>query len=89
LTHSVEPNRYNAHKNLGISLEGQREYHQAIKAYVEAIKREPLDPRALVHLEDLMDREPYLSIEDPGLEGVLGRCQRWVARFRGEDWREE
>jgi len=85
----IEPNRYNAHKNLGISLEGQGEYHEAIKSYVEAIKKEPMDARVLLYLENLIDREPYLLIEDPRLEMELAKCQRWVASYRGKDWREK
>jgi len=63
----IEPQRHNAHKNLGIALEGQGHFYEAAEGYISAIELMPQDPRALSHLEDLLDREPSLLIENPAL----------------------
>ena len=48
----IDPQRYNAHKNLGLSLEGLGRYAEAAQAFVEAVRAEASDPRALKHLEE-------------------------------------
>jgi protein O-GlcNAc transferase len=75
----VNSDRHNAHKNLGISLEGQGCLLDAIACYVRAIERQPRDARALKCLEDLLDRHLYLLIENPELSEVVAECQKVVS----------
>ena len=53
----------NAHKNLGISLEGQLRYNEAAAEYVDAVRVNPDDCRPLKHLETLLDSQPELKSE--------------------------
>ena len=56
----VDPDRHNAHKNLGIALEGQGRLAEAVPAYLAAVWRCPEDPRSLRHLEALLAQHPEL-----------------------------
>ena len=51
---AIDPERQNAYKNLGISLEGQGYINEAAQCYIRAIQANANDPRALSHLEDLI-----------------------------------
>jgi tetratricopeptide (TPR) repeat protein len=54
----LDPRRHNAHKNLGIALEGQGRFGEAAQCYLVAAQTQPDDPRSLRHLEDLLARHP-------------------------------
>jgi tetratricopeptide (TPR) repeat protein len=71
----IDPARHNAYKNLALALEGIGKLEEAIVGYVKATERMPRDPRALGHLEDLLEKHPHLVIEDPELEEVVARCR--------------
>jgi Flp pilus assembly protein TadD len=67
-----QPNRYNAHKNLGVSLEGQGGFVGAAKAYIVAVQLQPRDPRAFQHL--LLLEEGYreeLRVEAPAVHEFI------------------
>jgi tetratricopeptide (TPR) repeat protein len=57
----IDPERFNAFKNLGVSLEGQGCYAEAASPYAEAIRLEPEDPRAREHLQDLLRHHPEIK----------------------------
>ena len=59
----IDPNRSNAHKNLGISLEGQGEYRDAAKCFVTATQVNAADGRALRLLQDLLIQHPDLAYD--------------------------
>jgi tetratricopeptide (TPR) repeat protein len=59
----IDPARHNAHKNLGLSLQGQRRYAEAASEFVTAAKANALDPRALRHLESLLEAQPRVAAE--------------------------
>jgi tetratricopeptide (TPR) repeat protein len=63
----IDPKRHNAYKNLGLSLQGQRKYSEAVNFYLESIRTNPFDPRALKHLEALVDEHPELTTQVPHL----------------------
>lgn len=67
----INPNRHNAHKNLGISLEGQGQPADAVHAYIAAIRTNAADPRALMHLENLVTSRPELAQAIPDLHQQL------------------
>jgi tetratricopeptide (TPR) repeat protein len=64
----IDPKRHNAYKNLGLSLQGQRKYSEAVNFYLESIRTNPFDPRALKHLEALVDEHPELTTQIPHLK---------------------
>jgi len=59
----IDPARSNGHKNLGIALAGQGQYHDAAQAFVAATQANASDPRALRLLEDLLKQHPDLEYE--------------------------
>jgi tetratricopeptide (TPR) repeat protein len=59
----VTPNRPNAHKNLGIALDGQGDFHGAAQCFVDATRANAADPRAFRLLEDLLKRHPELEYD--------------------------
>ena len=56
----VEPRRHNAHKNLGLVFIGQGRWLDGALALLEACQRNPADPRAWRHLEQLLAAKPGL-----------------------------
>lgn len=50
----IDPGSYNAYKNLGVALQGQRIYPEAAVLFLRAALSYPPDPRSLGHLEDLL-----------------------------------
>jgi tetratricopeptide (TPR) repeat protein len=74
----IDPVRHNAHKNLGLSLAGQGRYAEAVRSLITAVKRNPSDPRALVHLEELTAQHPevFQAIED--LPEQIRKCREAV-----------
>lgn len=56
----INPGRYNAWKNIGVSLEHQGRYFEATKCYLRAMTLNREDPRAAMHLTRLIKRQPKL-----------------------------
>src|SRR5258708_18473393 len=69
----IDPNRPNAHKNLGISLAGQGQYREAAQYFVTATQVNAADPRAFRLLRDLVKQHPELAYE---FEEVGELCQK-------------
>jgi len=59
----IDPNRPNAHKNLGIALAGQGRPREAARAYVTATQANAVDERAFGLLENLLKQHPELEYE--------------------------
>jgi tetratricopeptide (TPR) repeat protein len=59
----IAPRRANAHKNLGLSLQGQGRFREAGSAFVAAMRANPGDPRAFRHLKELVANQPGLADE--------------------------
>jgi tetratricopeptide (TPR) repeat protein len=59
----VDPAYSNAHKNLGLALEGQARFREAAQAYVDATDACVSDPRPLNHLSSLLGKRPELCDE--------------------------
>jgi tetratricopeptide (TPR) repeat protein len=79
----IDPGRHNAHKNLGLALEGRGRYAEAADAFERAVESCPEDRRALNHLEELAERDASLLESERFTERVQ-RCRRLVTRARPE-----
>lgn len=71
----VDPNRANGHKNLGLALEGQGRYAEAVRSFIDAVQANASDPRALRHLEELVGRHPETFAEIPDLRDQIEMCR--------------
>lgn len=74
----MAPALHNAYKNLGISLEGQGHYKEAAKSYIKAVQANAGDPRALLHLEELVEKHKELLIDIPDLQSQIDKCKEAV-----------
>jgi tetratricopeptide (TPR) repeat protein len=74
----IDPQKHNAYKNLGISLEGQGQYSEAAKLYVAAIRTNAVDDRALGHLENLLAKHNEVSLQIPDIDEQLQNCRNAV-----------
>ncbi len=54
------PKKYNAWKNLGVSLEWQGQYEEAAGAYLKAVHLTRGEPRSQLHLKRILNRHPSL-----------------------------
>ena len=61
----IDWNRPNAHKNLGLALQGQTRYPEAAESFRNATLVDPFDRRALNHLRELLEIHPDLEITHP------------------------
>lgn len=59
----ILPGRQNAHKNLGLALQGQGRYREAAQAFVTATQSNASDARSLGHLETLLTEHPELAFD--------------------------
>jgi tetratricopeptide (TPR) repeat protein len=83
----VDPNRYNAHKNLGVSCELQGRYAEAARSYIRGVHATPLEPRSLTHLLHLLEtKRDEVRAEFPELEEELRRCREVAAKARRARW---
>ncbi|MCE9614244.1 MAG: tetratricopeptide repeat protein [Lentisphaerae bacterium] len=71
----VDPSRPNAHKNLGLALQGQGRLVEAARAFIQAAVTCPRDTRAYRLLEQLLARHAFLCADAPTLAEDLLRCR--------------
>jgi tetratricopeptide (TPR) repeat protein len=69
----IDPNRPNAHKNLGISLAGRGQYQDAARCFIAATQANAADARAFRLLQDLLKQHPELEFE---FQGAAECCQK-------------
>jgi tetratricopeptide (TPR) repeat protein len=69
----------NAHKNLGLSLWGQKRYVEAAYCFVNATEADARDPRSTKHLEDLLSEHQELAEE---FATQLDACKQAVNQYR-------
>jgi tetratricopeptide (TPR) repeat protein len=67
----ADPNRHNAHKNLGLALWGLRHHTGAARSLQRAIRLCPNDTRALEHLRQLLTERPEVAWKVPGITDEL------------------
>jgi tetratricopeptide (TPR) repeat protein len=76
---SIDTTHANAYKNLGLSLEGQGRYAEAARSFIAAVQANASDPRALRHLERLVERHPEILAEMSDLSYHINMCRQAVA----------
>ncbi len=82
----IDPSRHNAHKNLGLALEGQGQHLEAARRFIAATMIWPRDPRALRHLEELLKEHPEIVEQDDELVAGLAECRRLVGTLRAQQF---
>jgi tetratricopeptide (TPR) repeat protein len=75
----IDPRRANAHKNLGLSLWGQKRFAESARCFVAATKADARDPRSTKHLEELLSERRELG-EEFGAQ--LDACKQSINRYR-------
>jgi tetratricopeptide (TPR) repeat protein len=78
--HATEalPERYNAWKNLGLSLAGQARVVEAARAFLTAMRACPTEQRARSHLMDLLpDHADTIAREVPELAAFVEQWRKW------------
>ena len=73
----IDPTRYNAYINLGVSLEAQERFVEAAKSFLDAMKANAVDIELIEHLEGLV--EEHLEIEED-----MGNIRSVLEEFRTE-----
>lgn len=74
----IDNGRHNAFKNLGLCMEGQERFAEAVKFYVRSVRRNASDPRAYLHLAALYQRHPEIIVEVPDIAGLVDDCRKAV-----------
>jgi tetratricopeptide (TPR) repeat protein len=80
---TIDSSRANAHKNLGLSLEGQGRFVEAAQSFIGAVRADASDPRALKHLEELAGQHKELYDAVPDLSYQIQCCRQAVEQARG------
>ena len=74
----IDPARANAYKNLALSHQGTGNLRQAAELFIAASRWNAADPRSLHHLESLIEANPDLLVDVPGLQQDLEGCRNAV-----------
>jgi tetratricopeptide (TPR) repeat protein len=75
----IDPGRYNAYKNLGVALEGQGKYSEAVENYIQAFKTNLVEPRAFYHLEHVVKKHPQVLTANPALGDEFEKAKQAFA----------
>ncbi len=70
----LESGLSNEYKNLGISLEGQNRFLEAVETYLEATSKNASDKRAMDLLMGLILRHPEIRAEIQDLDQKIENC---------------
>jgi tetratricopeptide (TPR) repeat protein len=81
---AIDPDRHNAHKNLGLSLQGQGRYLEAAHCLLRAAQARPEDFRALDHLEDLLAQHDEIGRDHPEILEAAQECREAARKARAE-----
>jgi tetratricopeptide (TPR) repeat protein len=81
---AINPDRHNAHKNLGISLQGQGRYLEAAQSLLRAARVAREDTRALDHLEKLLSEHEEIGTDHPEILQAVQECREVVRKARAE-----
>ena len=75
----INPALSNAYKNLALSHQGTGNLRRAAELFIAATRANAADPRSLHHLERLIEANPDLLVDLPGLQQGLEGCRFAVA----------
>lgn len=78
----INPEQYNAHKNLGLAREGQGRWLDAALSLAEAARLCPANTRAWLHLQQLLKLRPELLAQAPEMVGDIAALEA-IYRFSG------
>jgi len=78
----IEPERHNAHKNLGLALQGLGQFLDAAKCFATASRIAPADPRAWWFLEQLIESHQEVLSQSGELRLAVERL-RWSVNAGG------
>jgi tetratricopeptide (TPR) repeat protein len=78
----IDPRRANAYKNLALSHQGTGNLKRAAELFVDATRSNAADSRSLRHLESLIEANPDLLVDVPGLQQDLDGCRYAVEEVR-------
>jgi tetratricopeptide (TPR) repeat protein len=81
---AIDPERHNAHKNLGLSLQGQGRYLEAAHCLLRVARATKDDLRALGHLEDLLGQHEEIGKNHPEILEAAQECRETVRTSRRE-----
>jgi tetratricopeptide (TPR) repeat protein len=76
----VDPDRHNAHKNLGLVRQGQGDWLDAAFRFAIAYRIYPGDPRSLWHLEQLLSAQPQLMEQSDELREIVDLLREMIQR---------
>jgi tetratricopeptide (TPR) repeat protein len=74
----IDPQRHNAYKNLGISLQGQNQLEEAARNFIQSARMNASDTRAANHFIDLATNHPEILKENPDLQVELENCKKAI-----------
>jgi tetratricopeptide (TPR) repeat protein len=74
----IDPSRANAFKNLGLCFMGKGDHVKAAESFIDSVKANASDSRALGHLEELLSDHPELFKEVADLPRILMQCRKAV-----------
>lgn len=80
----IDPGRPNAYKNLGLAYEALGEPAEAAEWFIAATQANASDSRALDHLLALLEANPALEVDVPGLRNRVEACQKAVEVARAQ-----
>ena len=80
----IDPERPNAYKNLGLSLQALGDLEGAAELFIAATQVNASDARSLGHLESLVDQHPSLLVDVPDLRDRLEACRQAVEVARSQ-----
>ena len=73
----------NAHKNLGLSLQGLGRHDEAAHCFVRSVRTtDGKDPRGVTHLEELLGEHPDVELRLPGIRAELEELREMCRRAR-------
>jgi Flp pilus assembly protein TadD len=78
----IDHTRANAYKNLALSHQASGNLGRAAELFVAATRANAADPRSLHHLESLIQANPDLLVDMPGLQQDLEGCRYAVEEVR-------
>jgi tetratricopeptide (TPR) repeat protein len=72
----IDPARYNAYINLGVSLEAREQFVEATKSFLDAMQSDAEDIELVMHVEDLVEEHSEIALHIEGIREALNVFRR-------------